>query len=71
MPNDAAGCGTLGCGTLSSVETLELLLANGWDINNRGTSGLVAEPFTWRVIHSLDMIKWCLAHGASLRLRDE
>jgi hypothetical protein len=33
MPNDAAGCGTL-----PSLEKLELLLANGWDINNRDTS---------------------------------
>jgi hypothetical protein len=54
----------------ASPATLEFLLAHGWDINTRAYYGFEARPLMWFTIHNLDMIKWCLEHGASVFPRD-
>jgi hypothetical protein len=45
-----------------SNETLEYLLDHGWDINWRG----YGPPFMWSVVNNIDMVAWCLEHGASV-----
>ncbi|KFZ04093.1 hypothetical protein V502_10415 [Pseudogymnoascus sp. VKM F-4520 (FW-2644)] len=50
----------------ASKETLELLLAHGWDINARADSPHNREPFMWEVARDYDFVKWCLEHGASV-----
>lgn len=54
----------------ASKETLDFLLAHGWDINMRPCTVNNHEPFMWHVVSDIDMVKWCLAHGASVYLRD-
>lgn len=58
----------------TSKETLEYLLAHGWDINKRQTSPNTGfgstEPFMWHVVRDHDMVVWCLDHGASVHVRD-
>ncbi|KAF1959972.1 hypothetical protein CC80DRAFT_490008 [Byssothecium circinans] len=55
----------------ASKETLEFLLAQGWDINARPDSGNNREPFMWHVVRDSDLVKWCLEHGASVHPRDQ
>lgn len=50
----------------ASIETLDLLLIHGWDINSQGASGT---PFMWHVVSDDEMVKWCLDHGASVHPR--
>lgn len=50
----------------ASNETLEFLLAQGWDINARGDSSNDKQPFMWLVATDFNMVKWCLEHGASV-----
>ncbi|OBT81589.1 hypothetical protein VE02_09999 [Pseudogymnoascus sp. 03VT05] len=57
-PSDAKG---------ASKETLEFLLAQGWDINAQGDSGNHKQPFMWLVATDYNLVKWCLEHGASAR----
>ncbi|KFX98178.1 hypothetical protein O988_04475 [Pseudogymnoascus sp. VKM F-3808] len=53
---------------IPSKEIVATLLANGWDINARdeSTTGPKAEPFLWHVVKDIDMVAWCLEHGASV-----
>lgn len=57
----------------ASKGTLELLLAQGWDINERGGSvnRRADEPFMWYVASNDDLVKWCLEHGASVHPRGQ
>ena len=55
----------------ASKETLELLLAQGWDINGQGRSPNDREPFMWTVAKDYDLVKWCLEHGASVYPRGQ
>ncbi|KFY40192.1 hypothetical protein V495_05572 [Pseudogymnoascus sp. VKM F-4514 (FW-929)] len=55
----------------SSKETLELLLAQGWDINSQGVSPNDKEPFMWKVVRDYDIVEWCLEHGASVHPRGQ
>jgi hypothetical protein len=54
----------------TSLATLEFLLAHGWDINTRAYYGPEAKPLMWYYIGNLEMLKWCLEHGASVHPRD-
>lgn len=51
-----------------SIQTLELLLAHGWDVNHckrYGTWGdQPCDPFLWLVISEETLVRWCLEHGA-------
>jgi len=47
-PTDATG---------ASKETLELLFAQGWDINARGDLVNHKEPFMWQVARNDDLVK--------------
>ncbi|KFX87259.1 hypothetical protein V490_08379 [Pseudogymnoascus sp. VKM F-3557] len=55
----------------ASKETLEFLLAHGWDINARGNSPSDKKPFMWLVTSDFNMVKWCLEHGASVHPRGQ
>jgi hypothetical protein len=57
-------------GGQTSTATLEFLLAHGWDINKRGDHGPEAQPFMWLMVRNIDMVQWCLEHGASVYPRD-
>lgn len=53
---------------------LEILFAHGWDINARndlGHSSSDPEPFMWSVVKDIDLVTWCLEHGASVFPRDQ
>lgn len=66
-PNDIAWRGP------RSKPILEILLAHGWDINARDASrsDSVSEPFMWSVLMDIDLVTWCLEHGASVYPRDQ
>jgi hypothetical protein len=49
-----------------SREVLEILIAHGWDIDNRGDDK--GWPLLWYVVRYPDLLAWCLAHGASVYL---
>ena len=49
---------------ISSTRVLEDLLGKGWNINFRGRSA--AKPFMWYTVHDVDLVTWCLDHGASV-----
>jgi hypothetical protein len=51
-------------GTPPTRETLEVLFANGWNINNclRGRD----EPVLWSLVEDIHLVEWCLDHGASV-----
>ncbi|PVH99988.1 hypothetical protein DM02DRAFT_527931 [Periconia macrospinosa] len=56
----------------TSMETLNFLLAHGWDINHREKVGLTGRyeiPFMWHCVEDYDMVAWCLEHGAALKPR--
>lgn len=55
----------------ASKETLEFLLAQGWDINARGDSSNDKQPFMRLVATDFNMVKWCLEHGASVHPRGQ
>ncbi|KAL6706971.1 hypothetical protein ACN47E_004921 [Coniothyrium glycines] len=54
-------------------ETLDFLLAHGWDINYRETKGLDgnAQPFMWHCVDDHDTVAWCLEHDANVRPRGQ
>lgn len=49
-----------------SREVLEILIANGWDVNNRRSHN------NWPLLRCItsypDLVEWCLAHGAKVDL---
>jgi hypothetical protein len=55
----------------ASTSTLSLLLAQGWDTNARLDWGTNREPFIWLVVTVMELVKWCLDHGASVHPRDQ
>lgn len=55
----------------ATKETLELLLEQGWDINERPLNGNDQEPFMWLVVGNEELVRWCLDHGASVHPRDQ
>jgi len=57
-------------GSLPSLETLEVLVEHGWDINNRGP-GRHADPLLWYLVEDTDLVKWCLAQGAEVDPEDD
>lgn len=61
------------CRGPKSKETLEVLLAHGWDINERDTSQSQdgGQPYMWYwdVLRDIDMVTWCLDHGAGVYLK--
>ena len=52
---------------------LEILIAHGWDINDREDSGNGSdtEPFMWSIVEDIDLVTWCLEHGASVYPRGQ
>ncbi|OBT74105.1 hypothetical protein VF21_07101 [Pseudogymnoascus sp. 05NY08] len=53
---------------------LEILFAGGWDINARDCHGQASnppEPFMWSVLEDIELVTWCLEHGASVFPRDQ
>jgi hypothetical protein len=56
-----------------SIPTLEYLLVHGWDINYRleDQGYCNARPFMWHVVDRIDLVKWCLDHGASVHPRGQ
>jgi hypothetical protein len=52
---------------------LEILFAHGWDINARDGPAHVSppEPFMWSVVEDIELVTWCLEHGASVFPRDQ
>jgi hypothetical protein len=56
--------------TLPSLETLDLLVEHGWDINNR-SSGRRDDTLLWYVVRDTELVKWCLDHGADLDPGDD
>ena len=48
--------------SISTREVLELLIANGWDINSEGSGA----PILWHVVNDHELVKWCLDHGADV-----
>lgn len=49
-----------------SIKVLDILIAHGWNINNRGDSW----PILWSVVKYPDLIRWALDHGASVDIPD-
>ncbi|USW48645.1 Putative ankyrin repeat-containing domain superfamily [Septoria linicola] len=49
-----------------SIEVLEMLLAHGWDVNNRGDG----RPLLWFVVAYPDLVEWCMDHGANIDVPD-
>jgi hypothetical protein len=52
--------------TGATKETIEILLAHGWDINTRmvSVSGGNSEPFMWHIVDNGELAVWCLEQGA-------
>jgi hypothetical protein len=55
---------------LASTETLEFLLAHGWNINSCRDIN-PRDPFLWRVTSDEVIVKWCLDHGARVKIAGE
>ena len=56
------------------IEVLEILVANGWDMNQRNVSGSnvhKSKPVLWSFVNNEDVLMWCLEHGASVHARGE
>lgn len=54
-----------------SRELLELLVAHGWDVNPRlGPDGVTETPLLWLVVDDIELVRWCLDHGAQVDIRD-
>lgn len=56
------------------IQVLGLLVAHGWDINQCNGSGARARtstPAMWSFVTDVDIVKWCLDHGASVHARGE
>lgn len=51
-------------GTSPTRETLEVLVAHGWDINS--CLGGRDVPVLWDVTEDIRLVEWCLDHGASV-----
>lgn len=49
-----------------SLESLEILIAHGWDIDSRQRPK--DWPLLWGVVQYPDLVEWCLDHGASVYL---
>lgn len=64
-------CGGLlsATGTPPTRETLEVLVANGWDINRSGRGR--DAPVLWDLLENMDLVRWCLDHGASVNPPDD
>lgn len=56
----------------TSVEILEVLLAHGWEINHHSRTSTMydAYPFLWHAVADVDMVAWCLKHGAKVHPKD-
>jgi hypothetical protein len=50
--------------TLPSLGALELLVDHGRDINSRGLAR--GMPELWFVVRDVDLVRWCLDHGADV-----
>lgn len=63
---------TLNWGTfhLPTLETIDVLIAHGWDINSHGTHGTYSEPLLWNVLGDPELVERCLSHGARVDLND-
>lgn len=55
---------------LPSREVLEILVEHGWDVNNRGP-WLSGTPLLWFVVGDVDLVHWCLDHGADVDPPDD
>jgi hypothetical protein len=55
--------------TLPSLGALELLVDHGWDINSRGLAR--GMPVLWFVVRDVDLVRWCLDHGADVDPLDD
>lgn len=55
---------------LPSPGMLEILVANGWDLDSRGP-GLRGEPVLWSVVKDTSLVECCLDHGASVDPPDD
>jgi hypothetical protein len=49
--------------SLPSRETLDILVAHGWNIDSCGD-----EPLLWKVLGHPELVDWCISHGASVQL---
>ncbi|KAM0702009.1 hypothetical protein Q7P35_010919 [Cladosporium inversicolor] len=73
--SDVQGLGedlTLIWGTfhLPTLETIDVHIAHGWDINSHGTHGSYSEPLLWKVLDDSELVERCLYHGARVNLND-
>lgn len=50
----------------ATIEIVQLLLDNGWDINRRRRNSLIADaqPLLWFIVNDGDFVAWALNHGA-------
>lgn len=48
---------------------LDILAANGWDVNTSEARG--DQPLLWYVVDDLELVTWCLDHGARTDLAHE
>ena len=53
-----------------SHELLELLVAHGWDVNPRPGLNSTETPLLWLVVDDIDLVRWCLDHGARVDVPD-
>lgn len=55
-------------GETRSKAILEIMLVHGWEINARDDSrgDPNDEPFMWSVLRDIELVSWCLEHGASV-----
>jgi hypothetical protein len=59
-------------GYRTSKDTLELLLAYGWDIDTRRSGSCPdAQPFLWHMVYGGDKGSWSLEHSASVHPKDQ
>ena len=49
-----------------SVELLDILLRHCWDINSIALPQQNLSPLLWNVCGSLELVQWCLDHGANV-----
>ncbi|KAH6108300.1 hypothetical protein HBI37_234240 [Parastagonospora nodorum] len=61
-PGSLAHFGTHPTYTTPTKATLQFLLAHGWDMDWRTS----CPPLMWFMTHNIEMVTWCLDHGASV-----